>query len=157
MVGKLGIAILILLVSSVARADGRDAALLSPFTAMEKAIRGGDEKLFKAQWMAEGYDANLVGGSGNTGASMFKQGSRKKWFPRPDVSKATVLADGAAVIVPAEIFSWEKSKSVDRVDVLLVKTAAGYMVLGAGEKRAQIEALAERWQKKQPLAPAAEK
>jgi hypothetical protein len=148
------IALLVLFLATTAHADGRDDAIRAPFATIEKAIRGGDEALFKSQWHAEGYDKNLVGGSGNTGASMFKQGARKKWFPRPDAAKATILADGAAAIVGCDIWSWEQNKAVDRVDALVVKTATGYVLLGAGEKRAQVDALAERWLKKQPLAPA---
>ena len=144
---------LFVFVATTARADGRDDAIHAPFATIEKALRGGDEALFRSQWHADGYAKNLVGGSGNTGASMFKQGARKKWFPRPDAAKATVLADGAAVIVGCEIWSREQNKVVDRVDALVVKTATGYVLLGAGEKRAQIDALAERWLKKQPLAP----
>jgi hypothetical protein len=146
--------LLLLFVVSTAHADGRDDAIHAPFATIEKAIRGSDEALFKSQWHAEGYAKNLVGGSGNTGASMFKQGARKKWFPRPDAAQATVLAEGAAAIVGCDIWSWEQNKAVDRVDALVVKTATGYVLLGAGEKRAEIDALAERWLKKQPLAPA---
>jgi hypothetical protein len=123
------------------------------FDAIEKALRAADEPAFKAQWHPDGYDKNLVGGSGNTGASMFRQGSRKKWFPKPDLAKATTLASGDAVIVPCEIWSWDRNKAVDAVDALVVKVKGTYVMLGSGEKRAQVDALAERWLKKQPLAP----
>jgi hypothetical protein len=130
------------------------AALKAPFDAIEKALRAADEALFKAQWYPEGYDKNLIGGSGNTGASMYRQGSRKKWFPRPDLAQATVLGNGEAAIVTCEIWSWEGNKAVDRVDMLVIKVKGAYLVLGGGEKRAQVDALASRWLNKQPLAPA---
>ena len=138
---------------SDARADASKDAL-APLANIEKALRSSDEALFKAQWHADGYAKNLVGGSGNTGESMFRQGARKKWFPRPDASKLEVLGKGEAAIVSCDIWSWEKEKAVDRVDVLLVKSKDGYVLLGAGEKRAEIDALAKRWLDKQPLAPA---
>jgi len=128
-----------------------------PFDAIEKALKTADESAFKAQWHPEGYDKNLIGGSGNTGASMFRQGSHKKWFPRPDLAKMTTLASGDALIVPCEIWSWERNKAVDAVDALIVKIKGAYIVLGAGEKRAQVTALAERWIKHQPLAPPGDK
>jgi len=139
----------------------RDMLLKANFDAMEKAIREGDDKLFKAQWHADGHAKNLVGGSGLTGESVYKQGARKKWFPKPDLSKAESLGDGAAIIVPCEIWGWEKEKSLDKVDILLVKvdvkveekTKSVFVVLGGGEKAEQVKALANRWLKKEPLEP----
>jgi hypothetical protein len=133
--------------------DGKSPAARAPFDAIEKALKAADEPAFKAQWHPDGYEKNLIGGSGNTGASMFRQGSRKKWFPKPDLAKATTLANGDAVIVPCEIWSWERNTAVDAVDALVVKVKGTYLVLGAGEKRAQVDALAERWLKKKSLAP----
>jgi len=151
----LGLLITLLSLFSVgnATADGPRSAAARPFDAIEKAIKAADEPAFKVQWHPDGYAKNLVGGSGNTGASMFRQGSHKKWFPKPDLTKATTLASGDAVIVPCEIWSWERNTAVDAVDVLLVKVKGAYVVLGAGENRAQVDALAERWLKKRPLPP----
>lgn len=132
-------------------------ALAPVFEAMEKGIREKDEKPFKDQWMPEGFEKNLVGGSGVAGSGVFKQGSRKKWFLKPDLAKAKSLADGRAVIVPCDVWAWEKEKAVDHVDMLLVKGEKGYFVLGGGEKIKQVEALADRWLKKEPLEPPEEK
>ena len=135
----------------------RDKALKEIFDVLEKSLRTPDEAAFKAPWHPDAFEKNLVGGSGIPGKSVFGQGSRKKWFPKPDLSKAQAVGDGSAVIVPCEIWAWEKEKAVDKVDFLLVKEKDGWVVLGGGEKRAQVEALASRWQKKEPLAPAPEK
>lgn len=131
--------------------DARRQALQAPFEAMEKAIKDKDEAPFKARWHAAGFEKNLVGGSGLAGKEVFSQGSRKKWFMKPDLAQAKPLGEGLAVIVPCEIFAWEKGRAVDKVDLLLVKEKDGYVVLGGGEKRAEVEALASRWLKKEPL------
>jgi hypothetical protein len=131
--------------------DARQKALAAPFETLEKAIRDKDAAAFKARWHALGYEKNLVGGGGLAGKEVFDQGSRKKWFLKPDLAKAKVLADGAAVIVPCEVWAWEKAKAVDKVDLLLVRDKDAYVVLGGGEKRDQVEALATRWLKKEPL------
>lgn len=137
--------------------DARKKSLSAVFDALEKSIKEKDEAAFKARWHAEGFEKNLVGGSGIPGKGVFSQGSRKKWFPKPDLSKTTVLQDGAAVIIPCEIYAWEKDKAVDKVDFLLVKDKDGYVVLGGGEKRDQVDALASRFLKKEPLDPPKEK
>lgn len=125
--------------------DARQKVLAAPFEAMERAIRDKDEAPFKARWHAQGYEKNLVGGSGLAGKEVFGQGSRKKWFLKPDLSKAKVFGDGAAVIVPCEVWAWEKGKAVDKVDLLLVQVKDAYVVLGGGEKRDEVEKLASRW------------
>lgn len=129
--------------------DARQKALAAPFEAMEKAIRDKEEAPFKARWHGQGFEKNLVGGSGLSGKEVFGQGSRKKWFLKPDLSKAKVLGDGAAVIVPCEVWAWEKEKAVDKVDLLLVQVKDAYVVLGGGEKRAEVENLAARWLNKE--------
>lgn len=127
------------------------------FENMKKGIEGKDEALFKAQWHAEGYAKNLVGASGLEGADVFSQGSRKKWYLKPDLAKAVALGEGAASIVPCDVWAWEKAKAVDQVHILAVKTEPGWRVLGGGEKAEEVRALAERWLKKEPLPPPAEK
>jgi hypothetical protein len=149
----LGLSIGLLWNAAPAGAEPAPAGLKATFDAMEKGLRGSDEALFKAQWHAEGYDKNLIGGSGNTGARVYKQGTRKKWFLKPDLPGTTVLAKGEAVIVSCDIWSWEKDKAVDRVDALLVKVKGTYVMLGAGEKRAEVDALSARWLDKKPLDP----
>jgi hypothetical protein len=127
------------------------------FDHMKKAIQGKDEALFKAQWHPDGYEKNLTGGSGLAGSSVFSQGSRKGWILKPDLAKAESLGEGAASLVPCDIWQWEKGKAVDKVQILAVKTAQGWAVLGGGEKAEQVRALAERWLKKEPLPPPGEK
>lgn len=131
--------------------EARQKALAAPFEALEKAIRDKDADAFKARWHALGFEKNLVGGSGLAGKEVFDQGSRKKWFLKPDLAKAKVLGDGAAVLVPCEVWAWEKGKAVDKVDLLLVQVKDGYVVLGGGEKRDEVEKLASRWLNKEPL------
>ena len=126
------------------------------FQNMQKAIEGKDEALFKAQWHAEGFEKNLVGGSGLAGTEVFSQGSRKKWYLKPDLAKAVAVAETAS-IVPCEVWAWEKEKAVDKVHILAVKVDQAWVVLGGGEKPDQVRALADRWLKKEPLPPPAEK
>lgn len=127
------------------------------FETLKKAIEGRDEALFKARWRAEGFEKNLVGGSGLAGADVYAQGVRKKWYLKPDLAKAVALGDGAASLVPCEVYAWEKAKAVDRVVVVVVKTDAGWAALGGGEKETEVRALAERWLKKEPLPPPPQK
>jgi hypothetical protein len=137
--------------------EARQKALQAPFDAMEKSIREMDETAFKSRWHAEGFEKNFVGGSGLAGKAVFGQGSRKKWFLKPDLTQAKILQEGAAVIVPCLVWGWEKEKAVDKVNILLIKEKDGYLVLGGGEKREQVDALASRWLKKEPLDPPKEK
>ena len=137
--------------------DAKQKGMRAPFEAMEKAIRDKDEAAFKARWHAAGFGKNLVGGSGIPGKEVFAQGSRKKWFLKPDLSKVRSLEDGAALIVPCEIWAWEKEKAVDKVEMLLIREKDAYVVLGGGEKKEQVDALASRWLKKEALEPPKEK
>jgi hypothetical protein len=134
-------------------AAARPKAWQAVFDGLEKALKEKDEASFKARWQPDGFERNLVGGSGLTGQAVFGQGSRKKWFPKPDLAQAKVLGDGEAAIVPCGIWAWEKEKAVDKVAFLLVRGKDGWLVLGGGEKRALVEALASRWLKKEPLDP----
>lgn len=137
--------------------DARQKSLQSAFDAMEKAIKDKDEAAFKARWTPDGFEKNFVGGSGLAGKAVFGQGSRKKWFLKPDLGQAKVLEEGAAVIVPCQVWAWEKEKAVDKVDLLLIREKDAYVVLGGGEKRDQVDALASRFLKKEPLDPQKEK
>ncbi|MEO8705474.1 MAG: hypothetical protein ABI867_35915 [Kofleriaceae bacterium] len=133
-------------------ADAKQDAMLAPFAAMEKALRASDEPGFKARWYPDGYTKNLIGGSGISGASVYAQGSRKSWYLKPDLAKLTVLAGGAVAIVGCDIWSWDKERAVDHVDAVIVKIGNEYVMLGGGEKRAEVDALAKRWIAKKPLA-----
>jgi hypothetical protein len=143
--------------ASLAQEDARQKALQAVFDDLEKGLKSPDEALFKGRWHAEGYEKNLCGGSGLAGSAVFGQGSRKKWFLKPDFAQTVSLGEGAALIVPCQVWAWEKEKAVDKVDMLLVKETDGWKLLGGGEKRVQVEALANRWLKKEPLEAPKEK
>jgi len=115
------------------------------FEALGKGLREMDAAAFEACWTPEGYATNLVGGSGLEGREVFEQGTRKKWVLRPDLAQIVSLREGAALIVPCQVWAWERAKAVDKVDLLLVKANQGYLVLGGGEKREEVEALAKRF------------
>jgi hypothetical protein len=131
--------------------DVRQKALQAVFDDLEKGIKAKEEAPFKARWHAEGYEKNLCGGSGIAGKGVFGQGSRKKWFLKPDLSKAKFMEEGAVVIIPCDVWAWEKEKAVDKVDMILVKDKESYLVLGGGEKRDDVDGLVSRWLKKEPL------
>ncbi len=133
----------------------QEPAMQAPFDAMEKAIRAGDEAAFRAAWHRAGYSENLVGGSGLPGQSVFKQGTRKRWYPKPDLEAAAKLGDGAAAIVPCKIWSWVNEEAKDAVDFLVVKHGGAWVLLGGGENRKEVEALAAKWLKKEIAEPAA--
>ena len=123
------------------------------FEALEKGIRAKDEAAFKGSWLLHGYEKNLVGGSGLEGREVFAQATRKRWVLKPDVQRTQVIDGGTALIVPCQVWAWEKEKAVDKVDLLLVQVHRDYLVLGGGEKRGQVEALASRFLKQEPLDP----
>jgi hypothetical protein len=124
--------------------DARWKALQTLFGAMEQSLRKTDEAAFQACWTPDGYATNLVGGSGLAGQEVFVQGSQKKWFLKPELGQAIVVAGGSALIVPCQVWAWEKQRAVDKVDLLLLREKDAYRVHGGGEKRAEVEALADR-------------
>jgi len=137
--------------ASIAQDDARQKALQAVFDDLEKGIKATDEAPFKARWHAEGYEKNLCGGSGLAGKAVFGQGSRKRWFLKPDLAKAELVGEGAAVVVFCEVYAWEKEKAVDKVSMVLVKDKEAWIILGGGEKRPDVDGLVSRWIKKEPL------
>lgn len=113
------------------------------FDRMEAALGNSDEPSFQDVWHSEGYANNLVGDSGMDGSRVFSQGSRKGWFLKPDFTK--MEKQDSVYIVPCDIWSREKSKSVDFVYTLVVKQNDEWRVLGAGEDQAEVSALADRF------------
>lgn len=128
------------------------------FAQMEQGLREQKEELFKAQWHPEGYSQNLVGGSGIPGRAVYRQGSRKGWFLKPDLDKLQALPGrlGGPWIVRCDVWSWKKERAVDEIHALLVhmrgKTRKMVM-LGGGERLDEVIALGRRWVDKKPLAP----
>ena len=137
--------------ATLAQDDARQKALQAVFDDLEKGIKSKEEAPFKARWHAEGYEKNLCGGSGVAGKGVFGQGSRKKWFLKPNLAKAKIVEDGAVIVVSCDVWAWEKEKAVDKVDMVLVKDKETYLVLGGGEKSDDVDGLVSRWSKKEPL------
>lgn len=119
------------------------------FADLENGIRKTDEELFKKHWRAEGYDKNLVGGSGMSGSSVYKQGSRKKWFLKPDYSKT--VRQGNVEIYQCEVYAWEQSKKVD--EIFLAVSTDDRKALGGGENFEEVKKLAERFNAGESLEP----
>lgn len=130
-----------------------EAQLTAVFTDMKKGLEEKNEALFQSRWHDEGYKKNLVGGSGLTGKAVFKQGSRKGWYLKPELDKRKALGEGKVFIVPCQIWSTKKDRAVDKVWAAVIKGDKGWKILGAGEKTAEVEALVERFLKGEPLAP----
>lgn len=108
------------------------------FAEMENGLRNADEASFRKHWHSEGYENDLVG-EGLSGSNLYRQGSRKKWFPNPDRNgKQTV---GKVLIVPAKLYAWEKERDVDEIYFAI----AGGKVLGGGEELENVKKLAERF------------
>ncbi|MFZ5784814.1 MAG: hypothetical protein ACOY3Y_00095 [Acidobacteriota bacterium] len=133
-------------------ADPDTAGMERLFQSLEKAIRDAQEPPFKKGWHPEGYAKNLVGGSGLPGAAVFKQGTRKQWYLKPDLKAFKTTGRGAPYLVPCDIWSWKQSKAVDHVWAALIYQGRAWVILGAGEKLEEVEALAKRYQAKKPLA-----
>jgi hypothetical protein len=120
-----------------------ESAPESVFDAIDKALAESDEAAFLALWHPAGYGTNLVGGSGMAGGRFFAQGSRKKWYLKPELPKATKFSDDVRVF-PCDIWSREKNRSVDHVHAVIVRREGRWVIVGAGEKREQVDALANR-------------
>lgn len=131
------------------------SCMKKPFAKMKAALAKKDAKTFAKQWHPKGYAKNLVGGSGLAGRSVYRQGSRKGWYIKPDFSKLRGVPGrrGGPWIVPCAIWSTKRKRAVDKVWALMVWVEKRSVVLGAGEKLAQVEALGARWVAKKPLAP----
>ena len=95
-----------------------------------------------------------MGGSGLPGKSVYRQGTRKGWYLKLQMAKLRGLPmrRGGPWIVPTLIWSDKKGKAVDMVYVLIVYKKK-WMILGGGERLAEVEALGKRWVDKKPLAP----
>jgi hypothetical protein len=152
------LALAIALIDGPAHATDPDTAGMKRlFADLEKGLRAAREPLFKSGWLPESYTANLVGGSGLPGSAVYRQGTRKKWYLKPDLDALQTTGRGAPFIVPCDIWAWEKGKALDRVHAALIYNGKTWIILGAGEKLAQVQALARRWQEKKPLAPPRER
>jgi hypothetical protein len=145
-----------LVIPSSASANQPDTASMKRvFTQMQTALKKKNEALFKAQWLTLSYEKNLVGGSGLAGKKVFKQGSRKGWYIKPQMAKLRSIPGqrGAPWVIPSLIWSDKKSRALDKVFVILIYKDKRWKVLGSGEKLAQVEALGQRHLSKKPLPP----
>lgn len=129
-------------------------ALKKAFDGMARGLKEKKEPLFSVHWDPRGYAANLVGDSGIPGRVVYRQGSRKGWFFKPDLSAASFLPGQLAgpIIVPCAIWSAKKGRAVGHVHALLIANKRGRLVLGAGEKKDEVIALGQRYVSKKKLA-----
>lgn len=109
------------------------------FKKMATALRNQDEPLFQSQWRSDGYNNNLVGSSGLSGQQLFVQGSRKGWYLKPRLAEAVDHA--GAAIIPCDVWSDEQKRAVDEVYAAVVVENKQWLLLGAGEELAQVEAM----------------
>ncbi len=142
------------LAQPAAASDPDTAGLERVFTGMKQALAASKEAPFKALWHPEGYKKNLVGGSGLAGRQVFRQGSKKGWYLKPDMESIRSVPGsmGAPWLIKCDIWSVKKGKAVDQIWALLIYRKA-WLMLGGGEKRAQVEALGQRYAARKPLAP----
>lgn len=117
------------------------------FADMENGIKNQDENMFKKHWHPDGYSENLVGGSGLAGNRVFEQGSRKKWFLKPNLEKTETV--DKVEIVETEIYAWERDKTVDEIHLAIAEGK----ILGGGEDLSEVKSLAERFNSGQALSP----
>lgn len=151
----IALSLMLALAPSAWASDPDTAGMARVFASMKRALQTKNAKLFQKQWHALGYKKNLVGTSGLAGKQVFKQGSRKGWFLQPEMGKLRSIPGqrGAPWIVPSVIFSAKKKRAVDKVFALLIYKEKRWMLLGAGEKLAQVEALGKRYLDKKGLEP----
>lgn len=123
------------------------------FLVAKSALKERKEVPFRKQWHPLGYEKNIVGSSGIPGRGVFQQGSRKRWYLRPEMKQISFVGPHKLPIVPCLIWSWKKNRPVDKVYAAVVWHQKRWVILGAGERRRQVELLALRFQKKEPLLP----
>lgn len=135
-----------LLLTNCGVLDGGKSDMNKIFADMENGIKNEDENLFEKHWHEEGYAEDLTG-EGLSGQRFFEQGSRKKFFPKPDFKdKETV---GEVEIIRTKLFAWEKDRDVDEIYFAI----ADSKVLGGGEEKENVKKLAERFNKGESLKP----
>lgn len=125
-------------------ADLTPRGVVDAVSALDKAMRDGDEKLARQQVDPRGWDANLVGGSGTTMASFFAQGARKGWYPRIAPGSAVDPANGKTFIVSLELPERKSGRVTDLVHALFVMVDGQWKLLAAGENASEVAQLAER-------------
>ena len=116
------------------------------FADLENGIKNEDENLFKKHWNADGYSNDLIG-EGLSGENFYKQGSHKKWFPKPVFGKKETI--GKVEIVPTKLYAWEKDRNVDEIYFAIAEGK----ILGGGENSDKVKFLAERFNKGESLKP----
>lgn len=132
------------------------------FELAERAMKDKDRDDAEALCDPRGYDTNLIGGSGTTLASLFEQGGRKGWHLELLPFDVDTLAGKRALIVGAEVRDNDDGDKLDGLHILLIRSSArgagpGWRALGAGERKAEVEALAERYLGGKALPPPATK
>ncbi|TNE86338.1 MAG: hypothetical protein EP330_21590 [Deltaproteobacteria bacterium] len=128
------------------------APQLAPFHEMAEAIASRDIPRFKAAWHPEGWDHNLVGGSGLSGEAVAGQAKSEGWRLVPDPDTLAKHTEGPAWIVRAGVVAGD-GRQVDAVHAVLVSHGGRWVVLGAGENPEQVMALADRAVHGKPFAP----
>ena len=134
------------LAGSASATDPDTAGIERVFTALHKTHLDKNQPGAKVLWHPKAWTANLVGGSGLTGKAAYAQGSRERWWLKPDMPKLTNLdRAGQSWLVPCLVWSERKNRAVDKVVAVVVFHKDRWVLLGAGESREQVEALAKRW------------
>jgi predicted outer membrane repeat protein len=91
-------------------------------------------------------EGGLDGSGGLSGRQLFAQGSRKGWYLKPRL--ATAVDHVGAVIIPCDVWSDEQKRAVDEVYAAVVVENKQWLLLGAGEELAQVEAMVAHYLKR---------
>ena len=141
-------AALALVVTRPAIASDPDVAgIQSAFETFRNALASKDEPAARAVWHPQGWAENLAGGSGLSGADVFRQGARKGWWLKPQTDKLRQASRSGPWIVPCLVWVESEKKAVDAVDIVVVWHEGKWLLLGGGEAGAEVDALAGRWEK----------
>lgn len=127
-------------------------------SAATAAMKSGDLARAKELCDPRGFGDNLVGGSGGTLESIFTQGAKKGWHLALDFDDVKLLPGGRGAIAHTWVRDNATRKDLDALWILLIPSAddeGPWLALGAGEKRVEVQALADRWRAGEPLAPPA--
>jgi len=124
-------------------------------SAATAAMKSGDLARAKVLCDPRGFGDNLVGSSGGTLESIFTQGAKKGWHLALDFDDVKLLPEGRGAIAHTFVRDNATRKDLDALWILLIPTddEGRWVALGAGERRAEVQALADRWRAGDPLPP----
>lgn len=120
-------------------------SLQKTFKELKVALQKKQIKRFKKYWYSKGFEKNIVGPSGLSGTSVYRQGSRKVWHLKPVLRGIRWIKKEKIAILPCLIWSSRRKRAVDKIQVALIRMKTHWLVLGGGESFKEVKQLAKKY------------